>query len=207
MVKNKVIFSLDLNHLLSLPYHVCWKNKDFIYMGYNDYGAKALGFHNGTEICGISDFEIYSYQSACIIRDHDMAVIDSKTQLLVSTQRVVQSQSITWIFFSRIIPLFAENHSMAGILELSTVRRSSVCTALNPNCENCPSLVRYDSLLSKREHDCLQFLSCGLSVKQIAKQINVSPRTVETYIERSKIKLNSNTKSELILAFLNKSLE
>lgn len=36
--------------------------------------------------------------------------------------------------------------------------------------------------LTKRENQILQFISLGLAVKQVAKRLGVSPRTVETHI-------------------------
>lgn len=58
--------------------------------------------------------------------------------------------------------------------------------------------------LSKQEKVCVQHLCCGLSFKEIAREMKISPRTVETYLERSKIKLDCHRKTELILKFIKK---
>jgi DNA-binding NarL/FixJ family response regulator len=44
----------------------------------------------------------------------------------------------------------------------------------------------------------LQLLCKGLTTKEIAKQLQRSPRTIETHIKNVKIKLNITTRSELI---------
>ncbi len=58
--------------------------------------------------------------------------------------------------------------------------------------------------LSKRELDCLELLAKGYSSKKIAQNLNISFRTVEKHLENIKIKLNCNTKDQLIQIVENK---
>jgi DNA-binding NarL/FixJ family response regulator len=51
--------------------------------------------------------------------------------------------------------------------------------------------------LSKRELDCLTLLARGHTAKMSAKQLGLSFRTVESYIENIKCKLNVYSKAEL----------
>lgn len=52
--------------------------------------------------------------------------------------------------------------------------------------------------LSKREAQCFSYLGQGRTAKEIAQLLNLSPRTVETYIEHIKIKVNILCKSKFI---------
>jgi DNA-binding NarL/FixJ family response regulator len=52
--------------------------------------------------------------------------------------------------------------------------------------------------LSDRELEAFELLGHGLTTEQIAKQMHVSPKTVETYRVRIKEKLNIDTLTELI---------
>lgn len=52
--------------------------------------------------------------------------------------------------------------------------------------------------LSKRQSECLYYLTKGMSIKQIAKKVNLSPRTVSHYLDAVKIKLNCTRRSDLI---------
>lgn len=53
-------------------------------------------------------------------------------------------------------------------------------------------------MLTPKQKQCLEHLSKGLSAKEIAMKMGVSPRTVETHLEHIKTKFNVNYKSELL---------
>lgn len=55
---------------------------------------------------------------------------------------------------------------------------------------------------SKREKECISHLINGLSSKQIAKELNISHRTVEFYLESIKNKFKCRTRLELICKFI-----
>lgn len=55
--------------------------------------------------------------------------------------------------------------------------------------------------LSKREMECISCLSQGKSLKETATAMGISPRTVETYLNTAKTKIDCNT-SQLVSLFL-----
>lgn len=57
--------------------------------------------------------------------------------------------------------------------------------------------------MTKREGEVMFYLSKGKSVKEVAIQLCISSRTVETYIENVKLKLCCNTRSKAIDLFFN----
>jgi LuxR family transcriptional regulator, quorum-sensing system regulator SolR len=61
-------------------------------------------------------------------------------------------------------------------------------------------------LVKKREMQCLESLTKGKSAKQIAIELNISYRTVESYLESLKSKLGCNYRSELIKIFYDEVL-
>lgn len=56
-----------------------------------------------------------------------------------------------------------------------------------------------NNYLSKREISCANLLLSGMTYKEIAIQLNLSYRTIETYIENLKQKLHCRNKTELVL--------
>ncbi len=56
--------------------------------------------------------------------------------------------------------------------------------------------------LSEQQYKCLYFLSHGMTYKEIAIEMNISPRTVECYINLIRRKSNIQAKSRLVSFFL-----
>jgi LuxR family quorum-sensing system transcriptional regulator SolR len=57
--------------------------------------------------------------------------------------------------------------------------------------------IRENPLLTDRQVDCLYYLMNGMTAKQIAKRLNLSPRTVENHLEAIKVKMNCYSRIEL----------
>jgi len=56
--------------------------------------------------------------------------------------------------------------------------------------------------LTQRESECLYYLALGNSIKQIAAILNLSPRTVETYLNHIKQKTGYFSRSALVTKFI-----
>ena len=86
------------------------------------------------------------------------------------------------IMYSSIkIPLFDLNNKILGVLGMSQKIH-----------------INYISNLSKRQKECLYYLTRGMTIKQIAKVLLLSPRTVEFYFDNLRTKLNCHSRSELV---------
>lgn len=57
-------------------------------------------------------------------------------------------------------------------------------------------------LLSKRETEIIKLLCLGYASKDISKKLHISPRTVDTYIERLMFKLNSRNRLSLVANYI-----
>ncbi len=57
-------------------------------------------------------------------------------------------------------------------------------------------------VLTRREHDCLILSGRGLSEKQVAQQLSISPNTVRVHVENIKRKLGAANKSHAIVLSL-----
>lgn len=60
--------------------------------------------------------------------------------------------------------------------------------------------------LTKQQSACLKHLALGLTFKQIALTLGLSHKTVEHYLDTVKIKLNCQSRSELILQAIERGL-
>lgn len=57
---------------------------------------------------------------------------------------------------------------------------------------------RKEIVFSRREHECLVSLAKGKTIKEIASNLNLSPRTIEFYVSNAKKKVGCNYKNQLI---------
>jgi DNA-binding CsgD family transcriptional regulator len=82
----------------------------------------------------------------------------------------------------------------------------SVSNELNANCvqDNLILLNRKTQLpytLSSKQSLCIKLLAQGLAIKEIARQMGLSPRTVEHHLERIKFALDCRTIKELFMRY------
>ena len=59
--------------------------------------------------------------------------------------------------------------------------------------------------LTKREREILELLSLGFADKEIAKKLNISPRTVQVHVNRLKIKTDARNRIAIVALYLKKS--
>jgi DNA-binding CsgD family transcriptional regulator len=194
-IENKL--SLSFEQLLNLPGNVFWKNFEGIYLGYNDFGARMLGLNEGKELVGKNDFEIFNKQMACIYSKNDKIAMLQNNQICFSEKGYIQKH-IPVIFLSYKIPIFSKENVPLGIFGISYTQLQKEIKFEIPKQSDLPNNLH----LSEREQICASLLCQGLTVKLIAKKLGISFRTVETYLERVKEKLDCHNKAELIAEFL-----
>jgi len=56
--------------------------------------------------------------------------------------------------------------------------------------------------ITKRETEILDLISWGFSDKEIALQLNISARTVQTHVERAREKLEARNRTHAVTLFL-----
>lgn len=72
---------------------------------------------------------------------------------------------------------------------------------VNSNIFSEPHHDMQKTFLTTREKECLQFISKGYTNKEIARQLSLSPRTIEWYVENIKTKVGVYKRTDLIKTF------
>lgn len=61
-------------------------------------------------------------------------------------------------------------------------------------------------ILSKRETECLEFLALGMSIKEIGRTLDLSPRTIEFYLNNVKSKAGISSREVLLSNFIKSNM-
>lgn len=92
-----------------------------------------------------------------------------------------------------------KNHSHSNISQLAFDMGKLIQNDLS---HNPPTVIikppKENPALSRRERECLSLLLEGKSAKQSGRVLNLSPRTIETYLDAIKQKFGCRTKLEII---------
>jgi two-component system, OmpR family, aerobic respiration control sensor histidine kinase ArcB len=108
-----------LNILAKAPGHIYWKDIKGVYQGSNDAQAIFLGFKNGKDLIGKTDFDLPWKDQAIHLQQIDNQVM--KTQKEYCVEEIVSSQKkVKTTFLSRKIPLYDRNtNKVIGIIGTS----------------------------------------------------------------------------------------
>lgn len=197
-------FSNQLEKIIPLmPGNVYWKNREGVYLGCNQNTTNLVRCSSSNCIIGNSIHDVFEKKFAERIADEDETImINNKESILEEIGFDLKYQPA--IYLSKKIPTHNFKGEVIGLFGISidiTHQKNIqfVETTLN-KFSNYVIEQKYKTLptLAKRELECLYFIIRGMTAKQIGKALNLSFRTVESYIENMKYKFNCNNRSELI---------
>lgn len=206
----------DLNFINELPGLVIAKDCQSRYLNISPAFAKLLGWKSAHECQGVTDYEIpcKAVEFADEFIKLDKKVIDSKESMLALD---IQNYSAGWKL------VLVERNTL--VLEIGTGLYNQCIDVSNTNLFR-PYFILHQLdnklygkshrpvsyvlnnnhsplALTEKQENCLFLLIRGKSLKEIAKILEVSPRTIEDHIEAIKHKLNCQYKSELIEKAIN----
>ncbi|MBN9228265.1 MULTISPECIES: helix-turn-helix transcriptional regulator [Legionella] len=168
-----------------------WKDKKGEYLGCNDSFAERVGFDKSQKVLGCTDFDLCWSDSAPDFRLNDLQVIKyEKPKIIIETGKLLNGDLGKAISYK--LPLrSASTHEVTGII--------GIAIEFNQMEISTDSLTNsiHISQLTKRQKECLFYLSKGLSIKQIARVLQLSPRTVEHYLEAVREKLDCHSLAQL----------
>ncbi len=55
-----------------------------------------------------------------------------------------------------------------------------------------------DPILTHREIEILEYVTLGLSAKEVARHIKISPRTVDRHVESARLKLRARNRTHMV---------
>jgi DNA-binding CsgD family transcriptional regulator/PAS domain-containing protein len=208
---NKGIYFDDIVKLL--PGEVYWEDKNLIYLGCNDYCAEVIGLNGTSDIVGQNDCFIkkvmgsnYPQEAYNLWRQTARSVMEQNTVIINTPDLTYNHPDTGEEIKSRTskIPIVDSNGNIIGMVGVSTNQN-------NP--EHIKQMIKADKILqqlmradvrentlsdlSPQELKCVESRAKGKSMKQTALELNLSPRTVETYLNKARVKTGCPTASQL----------
>ncbi|MEP2101299.1 MAG: helix-turn-helix transcriptional regulator [Parasphingorhabdus sp.] len=55
-----------------------------------------------------------------------------------------------------------------------------------------------DPILTNREIEILEYVTLGLSAKEVARHVDISPRTVDRHVESARLKLRARNRTHMV---------
>lgn len=193
------LYSIDINTICEMkgPFYAYLLDTNNVYVACNKH---KLDFYR--DIFGRTDVIGNTFEELTGKEGENVRSCSAENRDIINS-RAPRQYYHTWIIKNNYrldlltfkMPVFDEKGNITGILSISHFL----------NKFSAPNAFKLG--FSKRETECLFYLLDGCTAKEIARAINLSPRTVENYIENMKDKLGCTTVSELIIKILQSDIK
>jgi DNA-binding CsgD family transcriptional regulator len=205
--------------LSALPFNFYFLNLEGETLHMNQQSVEICGFKSSADSRGKSLFDVSEPESAKKLIANCNEVI-AENRIKIFEELNVRNDGVSLQFLSVKAPWYNEKDDIIGIFGCSIVLgQQSLAESLlqitqlgllnSPNVSVSKTIIpektHLNEILSDRESLCVLHLCKGFTMKETAKIIGLSPKTVETYIDRAKQKFKCRNKAELIAAFTRES--
>ena len=199
----EMLCNMELDALKAMPIHLHCKDLKGHYIGCNERVMRDVGYTSKTDMLGRTDFDF-----DCL-GEHEANSFRAIDKFIIGTGRSdFFTQSVTLIDKKKYIamnhkaPLYSNSKKIIGVVSYGIIVNQYQSPYSDPSYPLLNLLFVSNPAvfqsLTERQTDCLYHLVRGLSIKEIARKLELSPRTVEHYLDSVKNKLNCNSRSELI---------
>jgi DNA-binding CsgD family transcriptional regulator len=205
----------DIEIIEQLPGYIGWKDNTFCYLGCNRNLSSILQLKHTDKIIGTRDndlpgcteelFQFHKYNDELVLNGHTVKYIhksaspyDGSFFYFIKKPMVDRDNNITGLIFHCIE--FIKNTFFEKLYHADKKYYSSVVSQTHYQIDKKDDPLK----LSTRELECLFCILRGMTAKQIGERIQLSKRTIESYIENIKNKFGCRTKSELFDSAINK---
>jgi PAS domain S-box-containing protein len=192
-----------LDQIINQTHMYIWiKDNNYRYIYCNDHFAKAAGLDSPEQIIGKSDEQLYWKKFTNFIRAGDYAVLQGHARIhvpeMIETANDIKDVLVTvsqWL--NKDNQCIGIVGSFVDITGKQLVKKSGYYDPIKKRYYfNNESLGK--KYLAAREITVFKYILLGYTAKQMGEKINISPKTVESYIEYIRLKLQAKNKGEII---------
>lgn len=203
-LKNKY-FASDIHNIDEdkVGNHIVWDAIEFTSIGEKICIESAeLGVYSPFTIIKKSSDCINYYHFACNVRDKKINQIYLANIELLYRFIDYFNEKIARSILNQAYKFIIDLKAFSPIIMTPFDNEPIICNKRdffqNSDLHKNKKVIVNDVILSKRQNEILHLIIRGKTVKEIAKILQLSPRTVGHYFDTVKIKFNVSTKSELI---------
>ena len=203
----------DFLSLSDFNCHIYAKDPQGKYLFINESLMKDTGFSKMDDMLGLTDFDLsfLPKNEVLNLRKNDEKILATK-QACVFIEPLTLCNGKKIIAISQKAPLRSKTKKNLGVSGMSFIMDREKFYSFSLRLEKDFYIEQIESpeksissnekinntSLTKREKECLYYLVRGKYAREIATILNISRRTTEHHIASIKMKLNVNSKSELI---------
>lgn len=203
---------LDIEKYFELPYHVYLKDEQGLFLECNAAQASTFGVDNAKTVVGCRDLDFICEKENDIIKKNDQEILQTNMPKILLEYGFIDRQPTPYLSYK--FPLLGLNGKTLGIFGISICLENNLCIPSSlslPTTSSFPHLhqeakINEKQNITNREKECLFYLTQGMTAKQVARKLNISPRTVEHLIDNMKRKFHCSTRAELIYKITTKNL-
>lgn len=192
---------IKIQDLLELPFNVNVYMKDIkgVYQECNITQAENFGVTNIDDVIGKKETQLHPVKNDCFLcRENDLEVVTTgKPKIFIEPITFINKPTINMISYK--IPCYNNAGKIIGVFGVSSPKDIPLVSSTGIPISDANVLQSsLTSKVTKREKECLDYLMKGLTAKHIARKLNLSPRTIEFYIENMKKKFDCSNRTQLI---------
>ncbi|HAU1150685.1 TPA: PAS domain-containing protein [Legionella pneumophila] len=200
----------EISLLDYLPGYIGWKDLNRNYLGANKALLELKGFRDVEELAGKTDEELspWAIEENNMFQQQDLCVLNGEKIATVHFDSKASE-----VFLLEKCPLTDQDNKVTGLIySCHPYPKNEVFRVLRQFDDKLHLSPHYYTLndnkniygLTDREHECVFLLIRGKSAKEIGALLSLSKRTIESYIENIKDKMDCRNKAEILVkAMLN----
>lgn len=191
------------HELPNMPNLYFWvKDNNLNYLDCNERFAEMAGADSAFQMKGKSDLQMCWSESADFYRMKDASVLKG-SYYISSCEEVRNFKGEIIKMITVRSPYYGQSGECLGVIGTGVQITQKCLNKKDERCEIKNSVFQLgeefcNEYLTKRELDVLKYVLLGHTSKVVAKLLNLSPRTVESYIQILKEKLQCNSKADII---------
>lgn len=200
---------LTFSDLFALPYSIYLLDDEGVTLKINEIGAGICGFNTPSQAIGKTIFDVSTGNTTKALLDNCQSVLEQES-VNIFDEFNLRHDGKYLQFLSIKFPCYDYHNELKGLLGISIVLgEHPLADAIshlmelgllpkNTSPQQPITLNLGNVILTPRETECLEYTVKGYTAKQIAKELSISPRTVEEYLNQLKLKFAVSSKQLLI---------